>query len=255
MTMTARWGGEGVASDLLRTLRYVNGEAADAGRRTARLATTGPSYATMITMTTILRSLWSPFSSSSGGDVRAVMNAVAARHPQFQSSGRNGISPLSAGAHEQQDSHEFFSALVDVVLLVAAEEEEGGGAPAVDGVGGLGGIAVADDNDNDGGGGAVVFSRDNGGRRHRDVESDRGGRGGGAPSPFGSAVTGGGGRFATDDYEEEKKHEGHHGAEVEEARTPPGRSFATASRPPAQLFRHHFYLTLDLVVCIGLCVK
>ena len=60
-------GGGGVASDLLRTLRYVNGEAADAGRRTARLATTGPSYATMITMTTILRSLWSPFSSSSGG--------------------------------------------------------------------------------------------------------------------------------------------------------------------------------------------
>jgi len=34
------------------------------------------------------------------GHVRAVMNAVAARHPQFRSSGRNGISPLSAGAHE-----------------------------------------------------------------------------------------------------------------------------------------------------------
>jgi hypothetical protein len=80
----------------------------------------------------------------------------------------------------------------------------------------------------------VVFSRDNGGRRHRDGESDGGGRGGGAPSPFGSAATGGEGRFATDDYEEEKKHEDHHDAEEGEARTTPGRSFATASRPPAQ---------------------
>jgi hypothetical protein len=64
--------------------------------------------------------------SNSPGDLRELMNVVASHNPQFRSRS-NGF--MVAGTLEQQDTHEFFSALMDVLSNEENEENEdlGGG--------------------------------------------------------------------------------------------------------------------------------
>ncbi len=103
---------------LLRTLQYANGRgsaAAVMGRRRDRRRPRA---------TGVLRSLLPSWLSSSPSyaskrDVRAIINAVATSHVQFRS--RGGLSSF-LGAHEQQDSHVFFSALTDVLSTRNTDE-------------------------------------------------------------------------------------------------------------------------------------
>ncbi|KAL3822504.1 hypothetical protein ACHAXA_002522 [Cyclostephanos tholiformis] len=202
-----RWGcGKNVVSvpsALLRTLRYVNGHD-DGGVGLEGGWSSGK--ATTATVRSLLSSLLL-MSSRPDRDVRTIMDAVAAYHPQFRS--RNALSSLSlsmamAGAHEQQDSHEFFLALMDVLSMPTTTTSEGGG----DGIcyGGEGPYFGTGD-----GGGRVGLSGIIHGavdtvaaaaaavRQERDVEFTKGRR-----------------LATTDEFEEEKKHEDNNHNAMEE---------------------------------------
>jgi len=96
---------DSIALALFQTLQYINGHEVVNGKR-------------------LTRSSFLPFaqffSSSSSGDPQRVMNIVAQHHSQFRSHNNLGM----AGMQEQQDSHEFFSALMDVL----SSEDQGGGS-------------------------------------------------------------------------------------------------------------------------------
>lgn len=97
-----------LASELFEILQYVNGhEPSSTLNNTAKMKKT------------ILNNL---LSSSSPGNTRSVMNTVARHHTQFQS--RSGAEV--SGSMEQQDAHEFFSALMDVLSLDEKSQIEGG---------------------------------------------------------------------------------------------------------------------------------
>ena len=115
----------GVASSLLRTLWYVNG-IEEGANTTLSSKTTTTTWSASVLTTTLIRSL---FVSNSPGDLRELMNVVASLHPQFRSRS-NGF--MVAGTLEQQDAHEFFSALMDVLSNEENEENEdlGGGGLA-----------------------------------------------------------------------------------------------------------------------------
>ncbi len=234
---SAREGGEvEVESALLRTLQYANGRgsaAAAMGRRRDRRRP----RATGVVRSLLPSWLSSSMSYASERDVRTIMNAVATSHAQFRS--RGGLSSLS-GAHEQQDSHEFFLALMDVLSTRDTNAtttttttmgvcfgdgdgiscDLGGTVPHPGGSGMI--LAVAD-----------VPPADVGVRRER----DRASAGGGARRPLAN----------NDEFEEEKKHEDNNHGETEEMEDmegmeenekmkdsfhPPSRSYAVGLEPP-----------------------
>jgi len=95
--------GEGqgsIASALFQTLQYVNGHRVPSQRN--RITKNSTSFLPFFF-----------FSTNGTGDARRVMDIVAKHHSQFRS--RGGGMAASAGMSEQQDSHEFFSALMDVL--------------------------------------------------------------------------------------------------------------------------------------------
>jgi ubiquitin C-terminal hydrolase len=103
-------------------MRYVNGIEEDYKTELSSKTTTTTWSASVVT--TLIRSL---FTSNSPGDLRELMNVVASHHPQFRSRS-NGF--MVAGTLEQQDTHEFFTALMDVLSNEENEENEdleGGG--------------------------------------------------------------------------------------------------------------------------------
>lgn len=95
-------GQDSVALALYQTIQYVNGHKV-------------PRTKWRRTKSSFLPRLSTLFSSSyyTPGDPQRVMDLVAKHHSQFRS--RNGMG--AAGTLEQQDSHEFFSALMDVLSL------------------------------------------------------------------------------------------------------------------------------------------
>ena len=93
---------ESVALALYQTIQYVNGHKVPRTKRRRTKSSFLPG---------LLPSLFS--SSYTPGDPQRVMDLVAKHHSQFRSSNNMG----TAGTLEQQDSHEFFSALMDVLSL------------------------------------------------------------------------------------------------------------------------------------------
>jgi len=88
-------GSESISSALLQTLQYINGHESSV-KRSAR-----NSFLPFARL----------FSSSSSWDPQRIMDIVARHHSQFRSRNSMGM----AGTLEQQDSHEFFSAMIDVL--------------------------------------------------------------------------------------------------------------------------------------------
>ncbi|KAL7464512.1 hypothetical protein ACHAXS_004846 [Conticribra weissflogii] len=104
------------------TLSYINGHNVSDSLMTTSSSMTSKSTTPMTNglIAALLKSIPSTASRtiSKRGDPQRVMDIVAQRHSQFRSR-----SSLRAGLTEQQDAHEFFSALVDVLSLAGGCEQ------------------------------------------------------------------------------------------------------------------------------------